>query len=79
MISSYGVEVLAVVPILVFGEVQRARATVGSQAKADYIVRELGFHAAINYRTDDLMQALGRVCPRGIDVYFENVGGACMQ
>lgn len=48
---------------------------VGSQAKADYIVRELGFDAAINYRTDNLMQALGRECPRGIDVYFENVGG----
>lgn len=48
---------------------------VGSQAKADYIVQELGFHAAINYHTDDLMQALGRECPRGIDVYFENVGG----
>ena len=48
---------------------------VGSQAKADYIVNELGFDAAINYRTEDLMQALGRECPRGIDVYFENVGG----
>jgi NADPH-dependent curcumin reductase CurA len=49
---------------------------VGSQAKADYIVNELGFDAAINYRTENLMQALARECPRGIDVYFENVGGA---
>lgn len=48
---------------------------VGSQAKADYITGELGFDAAINYRTEDLMQALGRECPDGIDVYFENVGG----
>ena len=49
---------------------------VGSQAKADYITQELGFHAAINYRTENLMEALGRECPDGIDVYFENVGGA---
>ncbi len=49
---------------------------VGSQAKADYIVDELGFDTAINYRTSDLMQALGDACPRGIDVYFENVGGS---
>ena len=49
---------------------------VGSQAKADYIVNELGFDAAINYRTDDLSKALAHECPRGIDVYFENVGGA---
>jgi len=48
---------------------------VGSQAKADYITKELGFHAAINYRTENLMEALGRECPDGIDVYFENVGG----
>lgn len=34
-----------------------------------------GFDAAVNYRTKDLMEALGRECPRGIDVYFENVGG----
>lgn len=49
---------------------------VGSQAKADYIVDELGFDAAINYRTQNLMSALGEACPNGIDVYFENVGGA---
>lgn len=49
---------------------------VGSQAKADYITQELGFHAAINYRTENLLEALGRECPDGIDVYFENVGGA---
>jgi len=48
---------------------------VGSQAKADYVLDELGFDAAINYRSQDLMQALGRECPNGIDVYFENVGG----
>jgi NADPH-dependent curcumin reductase len=49
---------------------------VGSQAKADYITGELGFDAAINYRTEDLMAVLARTCPTGINVYFENVGGA---
>lgn len=48
---------------------------VGSQAKADYITGELGFHAAINHREQDLMTALAKECPLGIDVYFENVGG----
>ncbi len=59
----------------VVGQIARIMGCRGSQAKADYITGELGFDAAINYRTDDLMQALGRECPNGIDVYFENVGG----
>ena len=49
----------------------------GSDAKVDYVLRELGFDAAINYRKEkDLDAALARACPDGIDVYFDNVGGA---
>jgi len=47
----------------------------GSQDKCDYVVRDLGFDACVNYRTGDLVQALRKACPTGIDVYFENVGG----
>ena len=47
----------------------------GSQDKCDYVVRDLGFDACVNHRTGDLVQALRKACPTGIDVYFENVGG----
>ncbi|CAM3924332.1 NADPH-dependent curcumin reductase [Vibrio aerogenes CECT 7868] len=47
----------------------------GSDEKCRYVVEELGFDACINYKTDDLGQALRESCPQGIDIYFENVGG----
>ena len=54
----------------------RVVGTVGSDEKAAYITRELGFDAAINYRTaNDLGAALDAACPAGVDVYFDNVGG----
>ena len=48
----------------------------GSPDKCRYVVDELGFDAAINYKTDDLVPALRAACPDGVDIYFENVGGA---
>ena len=48
---------------------------VGSEEKADWIVNELGFDAAINYKSDDLDAQLAKHAPNGIDVYFENTGG----
>jgi len=56
----------------------RAVGIAGSREKCDYIVRELGFHAAANHRAPDLGGALRAACPNGIDVYFENVGGASL-
>lgn len=48
----------------------------GSDKKTRYLVDELGFDAAINYRTSpDLKLALKDACPAGVDVYFDNVGG----
>lgn len=48
----------------------------GSNAKVDWIRDELGFDAAINYRScADLSAALAEACPDGIDAYFDNVGG----
>lgn len=43
--------------------------------KADWIKRELNADAAISYRTEPLAEALKRAMPRGIDIYFDNVGG----
>jgi NADPH-dependent curcumin reductase len=51
----------------------------GSEAKCRWIVEDLGFDAAVNYRKGDLLQALRRTCPRGIDVYFDNVGGETLD
>jgi NADPH-dependent curcumin reductase CurA len=47
----------------------------GSDAGCRYVTEELGFDASINYRTEDVAEALARTCPKGVDVNFENVGG----
>jgi NADPH-dependent curcumin reductase CurA len=48
----------------------------GAEEKADWLTDELGFDAAVDYRTaDDLSAAVAEACPRGVDLYFENVGG----
>ncbi|MGA9118174.1 MAG: NADP-dependent oxidoreductase [Bacteroidota bacterium] len=48
----------------------------GSDEKARYLTEELGFNAAINYRkSPDMKKALEGVCPHGVDIYFDNVGG----
>jgi NADPH-dependent curcumin reductase CurA len=51
----------------------------GGADKCRYIVEELGFDAAVDHRSADLGAALDAACPNGIDVYFENVGGAVQQ
>lgn len=48
----------------------------GTQEKCDWLVKELGFDAALNYKTDDLDKGLADFAPDGINVHFENVGGA---
>ncbi|CCK25676.1 Putative NADP-dependent oxidoreductase yfmJ [Streptomyces davaonensis JCM 4913] len=47
----------------------------GGEAKCRMIVDELGFDAAIDYRSEDVRKALRRHAPDGVDVYFDNVGG----
>ena len=54
----------------------RAVGIAGSPDKCRYVVDELGFDACLNYKTDDLVPALRAACPNGVDIYFENVGGA---
>jgi NADPH-dependent curcumin reductase len=51
----------------------------GGADKCRFVEAELGFDAALDHRTADLGAALDRACPNGIDVYFENVGGAVQQ
>ena len=49
----------------------------GSDDKVRWLTEELGFHAALNYKAHkDLREALAPLCPDGVDVYFDNVGGA---
>ncbi|QLK85246.1 NADP-dependent oxidoreductase [Staphylococcus sp. 17KM0847] len=48
----------------------------GGEKKTSYLIDELGFDAAIDYKQDDFAQQLAAAVPEGIDVYFENVGGA---
>ena len=51
----------------------------GSDEKCKWLTETLGFDAAINYRTEELEEALKRTCPKGIDIYFENVGGRTLE
>jgi NADPH-dependent curcumin reductase CurA len=51
----------------------------GSDDKCAWITRELGFDSAINYKKENIRQALSRECPKGIDIDFENVGGTVMD
>jgi NADPH-dependent curcumin reductase CurA len=57
----------------------RAVGVAGSQDKCDYVVKDLGFDACVNYKTQDVFAALRDACPKGIDVYFDNVGGDVLK
>ena len=54
----------------------RAVGVAGSPEKCAFVVGELGFDACVNYKSPTFREDLAAACPRGIDVYFENVGGA---
>jgi NADPH-dependent curcumin reductase len=53
----------------------RAIGIAGGAEKCRYIVDELGFDAAIDYKAEEIYGALQKHCPKGINVYFDNVGG----
>lgn len=57
----------------------RVVGSAGSDDKVAYLLGRCGFDAAFNYRRVDLDEALREHCPRGIDVYFDNVGGATLE
>src|SRR5271169_6506194 len=51
----------------------------GGPEKCRYVVEDLRFDAAVDHRAPDFAEQLAAACPKGIDVYFENVGGAIWQ
>ena len=51
----------------------------GGEAKCDYVKRELGFDECLDRREPNLADRLQAACPKGIDVYFENVGGQVFE
>jgi hypothetical protein len=57
----------------------RAIGIAGGKEKCDYVKRELGFDDCLDHRDPDLAAKLKEACPKGIDVYFENVGGAVLE
>ena len=57
----------------------RAVGIAGGKDKCDYVKKELGFDECLDHRDPDLAAKLKDACPKGIDVYFENVGGAVFE
>jgi len=57
----------------------RAIGIAGGKEKCDYVKNEFGFDDCLDHRDPDLAAKLKDACPKGIDVYFENVGGAVFE
>jgi len=57
----------------------RAVGVAGSQQKCDFVRNTLGFDACVNHRSEKFAEELRAACPKGIDVYFENVGGRVLE
>jgi NADPH-dependent curcumin reductase len=51
----------------------------GGEEKCRWLVEELGFDAAIDYKAEDVRRALREAAPDGVDVYFDNVGGEILD
>jgi len=57
----------------------RAVGIAGGAEKCRHVTEDLGFDAAVDYKTQDVASELRRHCPDGIDVYFDNVGGETLD
>lgn len=57
----------------------RAVGIAGGEAKRRFVVDELGFDDCLDHHAPDLGRRLEAACPKGVDIYFENVGGAVQQ
>lgn len=57
----------------------RAVGIAGGRAKCDYVINELGFDACADYKAGKLDADLDAACPKGVDVYYDNVGGPVLD
>jgi hypothetical protein len=57
----------------------RAVGIAGGPEKCKFVVEQLGFDACVDHKGDNLRERIAAACPKGIDVYFENVGGAVQR
>ena len=57
----------------------RAVGIAGGRQKCDWLVKDLGFDAAVDYKAGHLFKELKEAAPKGIDVYFDNVGGDILE
>jgi NADPH-dependent curcumin reductase len=57
----------------------RVIGTAGGKQKCDWLVNEAHFDAAIDYKSEDIAARLSQLCPSGIDVFFDNVGGLVLN
>lgn len=57
----------------------RAVGIAGGREKCDFVVNELGFDGCIDYKNASLRDELKKHCPKGVDVYFDNVGGEILD
>jgi NADPH-dependent curcumin reductase CurA len=57
----------------------RVIGTAGGKEKCEWLVEEAHFDAAIDYKSEDIGARLSELCPDGIDVFFDNVGGAVLN
>ncbi|MGE5047110.1 MAG: NADP-dependent oxidoreductase [Deltaproteobacteria bacterium] len=57
----------------------RAIGVAGGAEKCGWLVQDYGFDAAIDYKSEDLGKRLRELCPRGVDVFFDNVGGEVLD
>ena len=57
----------------------RVVGSAGSDSKVEYLLKELKFDAAFNYKTGNILENLKAAAPEGVDIYYENVGGETLE
>ena len=51
----------------------------GGPDKCQYLIDELGFDGAVDYKNESVSRGIRKLCPKGVDVYFDNVGGTILD
>ncbi len=71
-VGSIAVQIAKVLGLRVIG-------IAGGKAKCDWLLRDAGVDGAIDHRSEDVASRLDDLCPQGIDIYFDNVGGGVLE